>query len=205
MPLKLVAEAGRLSHPRRRFARAGYLGLDSSYWSFEPTDKIVHHQTAVLSPVLSLFFRALRPLVCHDPVETSTMAPSRNAQSTSAELSLVPLKNCLVNLPPTLVSLLVNINTVSFAVLRVWIALTVSKACAECHCRAQLPRAAERATRGRKQPAIRLRGMDGHAQQKEVCSPRWARRRKWLPRSLTRSGDASGRDRSDIGWHIESV
>ena len=34
-------------------------------------------------------------------------------QSTPAELSLVHLKNCLVNLPPSLVSLLVNVNAVS--------------------------------------------------------------------------------------------
>lgn len=40
------------------------------------------------------------------------MAPRRNAQSTAAELSLVHLKNCLVNLPASLVNLLVNVNTV---------------------------------------------------------------------------------------------
>ncbi|KAH8199492.1 hypothetical protein TruAng_006368 [Truncatella angustata] len=39
------------------------------------------------------------------------MAPRKNAQSTAAEISLVHLKNCLVNLPSSLVSLLVNINT----------------------------------------------------------------------------------------------
>ncbi|KAF7525053.1 hypothetical protein G7054_g11217 [Neopestalotiopsis clavispora] len=39
------------------------------------------------------------------------MASRKNAQSTAAELSLVHLKNCLVNLPSSLVSLLVNINT----------------------------------------------------------------------------------------------
>ncbi|PHH59702.1 hypothetical protein CDD81_2648 [Ophiocordyceps australis] len=39
------------------------------------------------------------------------MAPPRRAHSTAAELSLAHLKNCLVNLPPSLVSLLVNINT----------------------------------------------------------------------------------------------
>ncbi|KAJ2903820.1 Peroxisome biosynthesis protein pex1 [Zalerion maritima] len=39
------------------------------------------------------------------------MAPRRNAQSTTAEISLVHLKNCLVNLPGSLVSLLVNVNT----------------------------------------------------------------------------------------------
>ncbi|OAA77832.1 ATPase, AAA-type, core [Akanthomyces lecanii RCEF 1005] len=39
------------------------------------------------------------------------MAPRKNAQSVNAELSIVHLKNCLVNLPPTLVSLLVNVNT----------------------------------------------------------------------------------------------
>lgn len=40
------------------------------------------------------------------------MAPRKNAQSAAAELSLVHLKSCLVNLPPSLVSLLVNVNTV---------------------------------------------------------------------------------------------
>ncbi|QUC17730.1 uncharacterized protein UV8b_01971 [Ustilaginoidea virens] len=39
------------------------------------------------------------------------MSPSKNAQSVAAELSLVHLKNCLVNLPPSLVSLLLNLNT----------------------------------------------------------------------------------------------
>lgn len=40
-----------------------------------------------------------------------TMAPRK--PSATAEVSLVPLKNCLVNLPPSLVSLLVNANAVS--------------------------------------------------------------------------------------------
>ncbi|KAF5027658.1 hypothetical protein F66182_219 [Fusarium sp. NRRL 66182] len=39
------------------------------------------------------------------------MPPKRNAQSVSAEISLTHLKKCLVNLPPSLVSLLVNANT----------------------------------------------------------------------------------------------
>ncbi|RSM13479.1 hypothetical protein CDV31_005899 [Fusarium ambrosium] len=39
------------------------------------------------------------------------MPPKKNAQSVSAEISLAHLKNCLVNLPSTLVSLLVNVNT----------------------------------------------------------------------------------------------
>ncbi|KAI0125658.1 P-loop containing nucleoside triphosphate hydrolase protein [Xylariales sp. AK1849] len=41
------------------------------------------------------------------------MAPTqrKNTQSTAAEISLVHLKNCLVNLPSSLVSLLVNVNT----------------------------------------------------------------------------------------------
>ncbi|KAJ9149129.1 AAA-domain-containing protein [Coniochaeta hoffmannii] len=39
------------------------------------------------------------------------MAPRKDNQSTVAEISLVHLKNCLVNLPPSLVSLLVNVNT----------------------------------------------------------------------------------------------
>uniref|UniRef100_A0A0D2XCS3 Peroxisomal ATPase PEX1 n=1 Tax=Fusarium oxysporum (strain Fo5176) TaxID=660025 RepID=A0A0D2XCS3_FUSOF len=39
------------------------------------------------------------------------MPPRRNAQSVSAEISLSHLKSCLVNLPTSLVSLLVNVNT----------------------------------------------------------------------------------------------
>ncbi|KAI1978371.1 Peroxisome biosynthesis protein pex1 [Ophidiomyces ophidiicola] len=39
------------------------------------------------------------------------MAPSSRKSTTAAEVALVPLKNCLVNLPPSLVSLLVNANT----------------------------------------------------------------------------------------------
>ncbi|KAK1532498.1 ATPase [Colletotrichum costaricense] len=39
------------------------------------------------------------------------MSSRRNAQSTPAEISLTHLKNCLVNLPASLVSLLVNVNT----------------------------------------------------------------------------------------------
>jgi peroxin-1 len=39
------------------------------------------------------------------------MAPKKPAAT--AEVALVPLKNCLVNLPPSLVALLVNANTVS--------------------------------------------------------------------------------------------
>lgn len=62
-----------------------------------------------------------------DTQPTDTMAPGKNAQSTVAEISLVHLKNCLVNLPASLVSLLVNVNTVRIPVLlplswnhRVW-------------------------------------------------------------------------------------
>ncbi|WEW60037.1 Peroxisome biosynthesis protein pex1 [Emydomyces testavorans] len=39
------------------------------------------------------------------------MAPSNRKSATTAEVALVPLKNCLLNLPPSLVSLLVNANT----------------------------------------------------------------------------------------------
>ncbi|SPN96660.1 probable peroxin-1 [Cephalotrichum gorgonifer] len=39
------------------------------------------------------------------------MAPQRNARSTPAEISYAHLKSCLVNLPATLESLLVNLNT----------------------------------------------------------------------------------------------
>ncbi|CAM1506577.1 Fc.00g062180.m01.CDS01 [Cosmosporella sp. VM-42] len=48
---------------------------------------------------------------CAHEASIKTMAPRRNAQTVQAEVSLVHLKNCLVNLPASLVSLLVNINT----------------------------------------------------------------------------------------------
>ncbi|KAJ2992689.1 hypothetical protein NUW58_g2081 [Xylaria curta] len=41
------------------------------------------------------------------------MAPRKNAPSAAAELSLVHLKNCLVNLPASLVNLLDNVNTLA--------------------------------------------------------------------------------------------
>jgi peroxin-1 len=41
------------------------------------------------------------------------MAPRKSAQSSAAEIALVHLQNCLVNLPPSLASLLANVNTVS--------------------------------------------------------------------------------------------
>lgn len=40
------------------------------------------------------------------------MAPKK--PSATAEVALVPLKNCLVNLPPSLTALLVNANAVCF-------------------------------------------------------------------------------------------
>lgn len=71
----------------------------------------------------SFFYILLSPSFCAGPKVKSwhvavfdciccNMAPRKNAQSVNAELSIVHLKNCLVNLPPTLVSLLVNVNTV---------------------------------------------------------------------------------------------
>ncbi len=54
--------------------------------------------------------RHIQPEIIRRP---GKMPPKKNAQSTAAEISLVRLENCLVNLPSSLVSLLVNVNTVS--------------------------------------------------------------------------------------------
>lgn len=43
------------------------------------------------------------------------MAPRKNSQSTAAELSLVQLQKCFVNLPSTLVNILLNVDTVGRA------------------------------------------------------------------------------------------
>jgi len=43
-----------------------------------------------------------------------SMASKKNRNSTPAELSLVHIRKCLVNLPASLVSMLMSIDTVSF-------------------------------------------------------------------------------------------
>lgn len=47
-------------------------------------------------------------------IQRFKMAPKKPAAT--AEVALTPLKNCLVNLPPSLVALLVNANTVSLLI-----------------------------------------------------------------------------------------
>ena len=69
----------------------------------------------------------------------ATEVRKRNSQSTSAEISLVHLKNCLVNLPSSLASLLVNINTVSLSSPLAPAEAYFSLACAKCHYRIELP------------------------------------------------------------------
>ena len=76
------------------------------------------------------------------------MAARKNLPSTTAEVVLTRLENCLVNLPSSLVSLLVNVN----AVRRVLDLLCKARrmdsnvilgfliACAECHNRIELSR-----------------------------------------------------------------
>lgn len=67
------------------------------------------------------------------------MAPRRgNGQAVAAELSLVHLKSCLVNLPSSLESLLVYTNTVGLFIVMLLLdlLLTVFAAGAECRRRA---------------------------------------------------------------------
>lgn len=100
------------------------------------------------------------------------MAPKK--PSTTAEVALVPLKNCLVNLPPSLVALLVNANTVceiplsdSSALLSIYMeastSLTLKIDRAECYCRVTvLPHRGESQWQFR--TTILLSGMDGNAE-----------------------------------------
>ncbi len=53
------------------------------------------------------------------------MAPRKNAQSTTAEISLVHLQNCFVNLPSSLASLLANVNTVGTSSLPLFVPPTL--------------------------------------------------------------------------------
>lgn len=61
------------------------------------------------------------------------MAPRK--PSSTAEVALVPLKNCLVNLPPSLTALLVNANAVCpLGVLGIGLAANGCLDGAKCHC-----------------------------------------------------------------------
>ena len=130
------------------------------------------------------------------------MAPKK--PSSTAEVALVPLKNCLVNLPPSLVALLVNANTVSsssnfyfkIGFLFPLSALTRESDCAECHCRAAVPtdgREAQREPRA----AVLLPGMDRHAEQAQTCA---GGRARWNQQFLfhQRAGRLDGRARYNV-------
>jgi hypothetical protein len=51
-------------------------------------------------------------LTCNYLLKMAPDSRRRNSQATSAEISIVHLKNCLVNLPSSLCSLLINSNAV---------------------------------------------------------------------------------------------
>jgi hypothetical protein len=72
-------------------------------------------QTTIFTAVLALPDTSRSVILnvsAGDHLLSFVMAPSRKTSAT-AEVALAPLKNCLVNLPPSLVSLLVNANAVS--------------------------------------------------------------------------------------------
>jgi hypothetical protein len=98
------------------------------------------------------------------------MAPDsrrRSSQATPAEISLVHnLKNCFVNLPSSLCSLLVNVNTVHSLISLVWRITDCFTAGPECHYRIELSDPASpklKPNEWRANATIHLRGMDGDA------------------------------------------
>lgn len=114
-------------------------------------------------------------------------------KATAAEVSLVHLKNCLVNLPSSLVSLLVNVDTVRLEP----VTLPYGPACrlmfpclparSKCRRRAQLPEHPSR--RGRQScrrigPEIGIPRMDWHAQQEEACGDSRTRWDQWLEKRI---------------------
>ena len=114
--------------------------------------------------------------------ERANMPAQRNARSTPAEVSLAHLKSCLVNLPATLESLLVNLNTVSNSLPLSHTSDVdhgrdatdnVPVACPECCRRTQLsvPR------RGRRIEAehVGVPWLDRHAEQAQSRAPRGPR------------------------------
>lgn len=110
------------------------------------------------------------------------MAPKKPAAT--AEVALVPLKNCLVNLPPSLVSLLVNANTVSkLSVMGQYvfyqlICVRVS-ACSKCDHRIAIQVGHNKAQWS--SPAtIMFPRLDGHAEQAQTCAGHWkGRLERW--------------------------
>lgn len=66
------------------------------------------------SPPALLLLHGLRGCSVLLSFAARAMAPSKKS-STAAEVALVPLKTCLVNLPTSVVSLLVNANAVGLS------------------------------------------------------------------------------------------
>jgi len=71
-----------------------------------------HHSNVQLSSSTDHRARAQRRNARVRTKTNSIMAPKKN-QATAAEISVVHLQNCLVNLPASLASLLATVNTVS--------------------------------------------------------------------------------------------
>ena len=132
------------------------------------------------------------------------MAPDtrrRGSQATSAEISLIHLKNCLVNLPSSLSSLLVNVNTVSRAIhlLQLLLNSVPLSASPKCYYRIELPNTSTcrfLADQWRADCKVHIRGMDRNAKQAQTCTyckPRWY---QWHTREHVwpRARSVSGRD-----------
>lgn len=116
-----------------RLTRLGKVSIISEYYFIRfPLSRYVSHDSSsgrgerevkcgvrgCVSP--SLQFPLLLVLSVLTIIQHFKMAPKKPAAT--AEVALTPLKNCLVNLPPSLVALLVNANTVSLlVVLLPWI------------------------------------------------------------------------------------
>lgn len=69
-------------------------------------------ESAVLALLLSFIAFTLRASILLTKGRAVDMAPRRSSSATAAEISLVHLKNCMANLPQSLSSSLLNLNTV---------------------------------------------------------------------------------------------
>lgn len=104
---------------------------------------------------------------CGHRLHFYAMAPSRKT-ATTAEVALVPLKSCLVNLPTPVVSLLVNANAVRAHILRTdWTSTYTSftlLGCPKRHCGTTVSTIKFAIYRSK----VVVPRMDGHAEQAEA-------------------------------------
>ena len=174
---KLASDATRVFKPRLHQPHFGNRD--------EPRLSMPNVRVKSRRELLKLHLRSLLSSSCH----LFIMAPDsrrRSSQATPAEISLVHnLKNCFVNLPSSLCSLLINVNTVRSPVPLPEHVAYCCIAGPKCCYRTQLPYSSPfrlKPDEWHANPKVHLCGMDGDAKQEQASSRGQQRWHKWLER-----------------------